>query len=153
MFGLYELRPPRKLAHVLHMISQRQRGGTYLGVLIMGILASLLVSPCVSAPLVGALAYISQTGNVVLGGLALFCLGLGMGLPLLLIGASGGKLLPKSGQWMQSVKIFFGFLLLAVAIDLLDRILPAFATMLLWSLLTLIFWCVDYHYPTNPFAF
>ena len=99
----------------------------------MGSLSSLVVSPCVSAPLAGALIYISTTGDAVLGGLALLTLGLGMGVPLIVIGASGGHLLPKAGVWMNSVKAVFGVGLLAVAIWLLERVIPAGATLALWA--------------------
>jgi thiol:disulfide interchange protein DsbD len=104
----------------------------------MGILSTLIVGPCVAAPLAGVLIYIGQTGDAVLGGLALFSLGLGMGIPLLIIGVSAGKLLPKAGHWMEPIKYFFGVLLLAVAIWLVERILPASITLLLWASLFII---------------
>lgn len=125
MFGFYELRLPNALQSRLHNLSQQQQGGTYLSVAIIGILSSLIVSPCVSAPLAGALVYISSTGDPLLGGLALLALGLGMGIPLLLIGTFGADILPKAGQWMNQVKVFFGVLLLGVAIWMVERILPA----------------------------
>lgn len=103
LFGLYDLQLPANLQQKLINLSNRQRGGQYVGVMIMGGLATLIVSPCVSAPLVGALGYIGQTGDAVLGGLALFMLGLGMGLPLLVIGTSAGKLLPKAGRWLELI--------------------------------------------------
>jgi thiol:disulfide interchange protein DsbD len=106
-------------------------------VVIMGALSSLVVSPCVSAPLAGALIYISTTGDAVLGGAALLSLGLGMGVPLLVIGASGGHLLPRAGAWMESVKAVFGVGLLAVAIWLLERVVPAPATLALWAALAI----------------
>jgi thiol:disulfide interchange protein DsbD len=101
----------------------------------MGLLSALIVGPCVAPPLFGALIYISQTGDAVLGGVALFALSLGMGAPLIAIGTSAGKLLPRAGAWMDAVKAVFGVLLLAVAVLLLERILPASVTMLLWGLL------------------
>lgn len=124
LFGLYELRLPNAIQQRVMALSQKQRGGTYVGVAVMGCLATLVVSPCVSAPLVGALGYISSTGDMRLGGSALFSMGLGMGLPLLIIGTYGTRLLPKAGKWMQGTKIIFGVLLLAVAVSLLWRIIP-----------------------------
>ena len=125
LFGLYELQLPYALRNRLNSISERQQGGTYLGVAAMGFLSTLIASPCVSAPLVGALSYISTTGNAGVGGLALFALGLGMGMPLLIIGTSGGKLLPKAGRWMKTIKIILGVLLLGLAILFLSRLLPS----------------------------
>ncbi len=133
LFGFYELRLPNKLHQHLHRMSERQRGGTYIGVAIMGVLSALIVSPCVTAPLVGALAYISTTGNAALGGGALFALALGMGVPLLLIGTFEGKLIPKAGNWMETIKAIFGVLMLAVAIWMLERILPGPVLLLLWA--------------------
>ena len=104
----------------------------------MGALSALIVGPCVAAPLAGALIYIGQTGDALLGGLALFSLGLGMGLPLLVIGASAGKLLPRAGGWMNAVKAVFGVGLLGIAIWLLERVLPPAVTLLLWALLLII---------------
>jgi thiol:disulfide interchange protein DsbD len=101
----------------------------------MGSLSTLILSPCVTAPLIGALGYIAHTGNIFLGSAALFFLGLGMGMPLLLIGTSAGKWLPKAGQWMNAVKAFFGVLMLAVALFLLERVLPATLVMALWAAL------------------
>ena len=103
----------------------------------MGALSALVVSPCVSAPLVGALIYLSTTGDAVLGGGALLALGLGMGVPLLVIGASGGHLLPKAGGWMNAVKAVFGVGLLAVAVWLLERVVPAAVTLALWAALAI----------------
>ena len=104
----------------------------------MGALSALIVGPCVAAPLAGALIFIGQTGDALLGGLALFALGLGMGLPLLVIGSSAGKLLPRAGDWMNAVKAGFGVGLLGIAIWLLDRILPSAVTLLLWALLLIL---------------
>lgn len=138
MFGFYELQLPRFLHHRLHHYHQKQSGGSYVSVAIMGCLATLIASPCVSAPLVGALSYISSTGNAVLGGVALFALGLGMGIPLLILGTSGGKFLPKSGAWMVKIKAVFGVLLIAVAILMLGRILPGPVNLLLWGAFAII---------------
>ncbi len=138
MFGFYDLQMPASIQSKLTAISNRQEGGKFASAAIMGLLSALIVGPCVTAPLIGALIYIGQTGNAVLGGAALFSLSLGMGAPLLLIGASAGTLLPKAGAWMDSVKAVFGVLLLGVAIWLLERVLPATVTMLLWSLLLIV---------------
>lgn len=137
MFGLYELRLPNAIESRIHDLSQKQRGGTYIGVALIGMLSSLVVSPCVTAPLAGALVYISSTGDPFLGGTALMSLGLGMGVPLLLIGTFGAQILPKTGQWMNQVKVFFGVLLLAIAIWMVERILPAPATLALTALLAI----------------
>lgn len=135
MFGFYDLQLPSSLQSKLAELSNKQEGGTLAGVAIMGLLSALIVGPCVAPPLFGALIYISQTGDAVLGGVALFALSLGMGAPLIAIGTSAGKLLPRAGAWMDAVKAVFGVLLLAVAIVLLERILPAAVAMLLWGLL------------------
>ncbi len=135
MFGFYELQLPSGLQSRLAEFSNRQQQGTLLGVAIMGVLSALIVGPCVAPPLFGALIYIGQTGDALLGGLALFSLSLGMGAPLLAIGTSAGRLLPRAGAWMESVKAVFGVLLLGVAILMLERILPAAVAMLLWGLL------------------
>jgi thiol:disulfide interchange protein DsbD len=137
MFGLYELRLPRVLQDTLDAVASRQKGGRHLSVAVMGGLSALVVSPCVSAPLAAALIYLSSTGDAALGGSALLALGLGMGTPLVLIGASGGHLLPRAGAWMDSVKAVFGVLLLGVAIWLLERIVPAATALLLWSSLAI----------------
>lgn len=135
MFGLYELQLPERLRDRLNELNQSQQGGEYLGVATMGVVSSLVVSPCVSAPLAGALVYISSTGDALLGGTALLALGLGMGIPLLVIGSSGADLLPRAGSWMNSIKVIFGVMLLGVAIWLLERILPGPVTLLLWAAL------------------
>jgi thiol:disulfide interchange protein DsbD len=135
LFDVYQLQLPATIQHKLTYLSHRQRSGSYIGVAIMGILATLIVSPCVSAPLVGALSYISQTGNLYLGGTALFSLGLGIGLPLLIIGTSAGKLLPKAGHWLTTIKKTFGFMLLGMAIWLLARIYPHWLINTLWGIL------------------
>lgn len=133
MFGFYELQMPQSLQSKLAQATNRIRGGRALGVFAMGALSALIVGPCVAAPLAGALLYIGQTGDVALGGSALFALALGMGAPLIVIGTSAGALLPKAGPWMQAVEHFFGVLLLAVAIWLLTPVLPAVAVMLAWA--------------------
>ncbi|HGG59177.1 MAG TPA: protein-disulfide reductase DsbD, partial [Gammaproteobacteria bacterium] len=138
MFGFYELQMPASIQSKLTAISNNQEGGKFLSAAIMGLLSALIVGPCVTAPLIGALIYIGQTGDAVLGGMALFALSIGMGAPLLLIGASAGTLLPKAGAWMEAVKGIFGVMLLGVAIWLLERILPAPASMLLWALLLIV---------------
>lgn len=137
MFGLYELQLPASLQHRLTTISNRQTGGSHWGVAIMGMLSALIVGPCVAAPLAGALIYIGQTGDALLGGAALFFLSLGMGFPLLIIGTSAGQWLPRAGAWMEKVRVLFGFLLLAVAILLVERALPPWIALLLWATLLL----------------
>jgi thiol:disulfide interchange protein DsbD len=138
MFDFYHLEMPKSLQAKLHNSSEKHRDGSLWGAAIMGSLSSLIVGPCVAAPLAGALIYIGQTGDAVLGGSALFTMGLGMGVPLLLLGASAGKLLPKAGGWLNSTKAVFGVIMLAVAVWMLDRILPAPVTMLLWAMLLII---------------
>lgn len=138
MFGFYELQMPSALQSRLTEISNRQQGGTLVGVAIMGFLSALIVGPCVAAPLAGALIYIGQTGDAVLGGAALFALSLGMGAPLIAIGTSAGKLLPRAGGWMDAIKAVFGVLLLAVAIWMLERVIPPTVTMLLWAILLIV---------------
>ncbi len=138
MFGFYHLELPKSLQAKLHNSSDKHRDGSYLGAGIMGALSSLIVGPCVAAPLAGALIYIGQTGDAILGGSALFMMGLGMGFPLLIIGTSAGKLLPKAGHWLNSTKIIFGVIMLAMALWMLARILPASITMLLWAMLLII---------------
>lgn len=133
MFGFYEFKLPSAWQAKIAGPSGMPRGGHYLGAAIMGCLSTLILSPCVTAPLIGVLTYIAQTGNVFLGSLTLFILSLGMGTPLLLIGTSAGKWLPESGAWMNVVKAFFGILFIAVAIFLMSRILPAGVTMALWA--------------------
>jgi thiol:disulfide interchange protein DsbD len=135
MFGFYELQLPSGLQTRLAALSNRQRGGTLAGVAVMGLLSALIVSPCIAPPLAGALIFIGQTGNAVFGGAALFALSLGMGAPLILIGTSAGKLLPRAGAWMDVVKAVFGVLLLGVAIALIERIVPTAVAMVMWALL------------------
>lgn len=131
MFNVYDLRLPMSWQATIARLTRSQSGGHYIGAAIMGALSILILSPCVTAPLIGALSYIADQGSISLGVLALFFLGLGMGTPLLLIGTSAGKILPKAGAWMNQVKTFFGILLLGVAIYLLDRILPHMIIMIL----------------------
>ena len=138
MFGFYELQLPSSLQSRLSTTSNRLKGGTVTGVFLMGVLSAVIVGPCVAAPLAGALLYISQSRDMVLGGTALFAMAIGMGLPLLVIGASAGALLPKAGAWMQSVKNLFGVLLLAAAIWILSPVIPAVAHMLLWAALLIV---------------
>ena len=135
MFGLYDLRLPHALQHRLHATHGRLKGGRLVPVAVMGVLSAVIVSPCVSAPLAGALLEISRSGDMVLGGTALFAMALGMGVPLILVGLSEGALLPRAGAWMVAVKKFFGLMLLAVAIWILSPVLPPLASMLAWSLL------------------
>jgi len=138
MFGFYELQLPSFIQSRVTELSHKQKGGTLTGAAAMGALSALIVGPCMAAPLAGALIYIGQTGDAVLGGLALFAMGLGMGVPLLAVGLSAGKLLPRAGVWMNSVKAVSGVAMLAVAVWLLDRVLPASATLFLWALLLII---------------
>ena len=138
MFGFYNLEVPASIQAKLRILSNNQKHGSIVGAAIMGCLSTLIVGPCVAAPLAGALIYIGQTGDATLGGLALFALGMGMGAPLLLIGVSAGKLLPKAGPWMNVTKTVFGVGLLVVAIWLMERILPITVTMVLWALLLII---------------
>jgi thiol:disulfide interchange protein DsbD len=132
MFGLYSLQLPSSLQTRLSGLSNRQQGGSVVGVTIMGMISGLVCSPCTTAPLSGALIYVAQSGDLWLGGAALYALSLGMGLPLLLLGTSGGKLLPKAGAWMDVIKQLFGFALLAVPILLLSRLLSDQVATLLW---------------------
>ncbi|HEN8802150.1 TPA: protein-disulfide reductase DsbD [Pseudomonas putida] len=131
MFGLFELKLPQALSTRLDSVASRTKGGSLLGAAVLGVLSSLLVSPCVSAPLAGALLYISASGDAVGGALKLFALGLGMGAPLLLIATGGAAWLPKSGPWLNTVKNAIGVLLLGLAIGLLSRVLPGPVTLLL----------------------
>ncbi|MCG8487378.1 MAG: protein-disulfide reductase DsbD [Chromatiales bacterium] len=138
MFGFYDLQLPSSLQSRLTEVSNKQQGGSLAGVAIMGFLSALIVGPCVAPPLAGALIYIGQTGDALLGGLALFALSMGMGAPLIAIGTSAGKLLPRAGSWMDAVKAVFGVALLGVAIVMLERIIPAEVAMLLWGILLII---------------
>ena len=135
MFGLFELRLPQFLSSRLDRLAGNAKGGSFMGAALLGTVSSLLVSPCVSAPLAGALLYISASGDALGGGLKLFALGLGMGAPLVLFATGGGALLPKSGPWMVTVRNVFGVLLLAVAVWMLERVLPGPLALALWGLL------------------
>lgn len=135
MFGFYEFQLPQAWQAKIAGSSRNHRGGHYIGAAIMGCLSTLILSPCVTAPLIGVLTYIAQSHDVLLGSLTLFVLSLGMGTPLLLIGTSAGKLLPKAGSWMNAIKAFFGIILLGVAIYLISRIVPAHVTLFLWACL------------------
>jgi len=139
MFGFYELQLPSALQSRLAVTTNKLHGGHFASVFVMGALSALIVGPCVAAPLAGALLYIGQSGDGVLGGSALFAMALGMGVPLLAVGASAGALLPKAGPWMETVKRFFGMVLLGVAIYLVSPLLPAVAYMLAWAVLLIIF--------------
>jgi thioredoxin:protein disulfide reductase len=131
MFGVFQLEVPRMIQERVALASRGLHGGTMAGAALMGALSSLIVGPCVAAPLAGVLIYIGESGDAVLGGIALFALGLGMGVPLLLIGLSAGKLLPKAGSWMEGVTRIFGVGMVATALWLLGRVLPGEAMMLL----------------------
>ncbi len=135
MFGGFQVQIPSFIQTKIMAISSRQQGGRLLGAVMMGILSALAIGPCVTAPLAGTLIYIGQTGDPYLGGMALFALGIGMGIPLIIIGTYAGKLLPRAGAWMNITKVIFGIGLLAVAVWLLSRIIPTAATLALWSLL------------------
>lgn len=135
MFGFYDVQLPSALQSRLAVTTNRLHGGHFAGVFGMGALSALIVGPCVAAPLAGALLYISQSRDVVLGGTALFAMALGMGVPLLVVGASAGALVPKAGPWMESIKRFFGVLLLGVAIYLVAPFLPIAVEMLAWAAL------------------
>ena len=138
MFGLYQLQLPSAVQNKLSQLSRHQKHGSLLGSAIMGALSTLIVGPCVAAPLAGVLIYIGQTGDAVLGAFALFSLGLGMGIPLIIIGMSAGRLLPKAGHWMEPIKYLFGVILIALAIWLMERILPDAVVLILWACLLII---------------
>lgn len=133
MFGFYELQLPAALQTRMAAMSNRQQSGTWLGAGAMGMFSALIVGPCVAAPLAAALIVIGATGDPVRGGAALFALSLGMGAPLLAFGASAGKLLPRAGAWMETIKNLFGLLLLGVAVWMLERIVPPPAALAMWA--------------------
>lgn len=147
MFGIFNLALPSSWQNKLNQLSSNQKGGSYVGVLVMGAISGLVASPCTTAPLTGALLYISQSGDILLGASALYALSLGMGLPLLVLGSSGGKLLPKAGNWMNVIKNIFGLLLLAVPIFLLERFLPVVVIEIMWVILILS--AAGYFYTVN----
>jgi len=153
MFGFYELQLPSSLQSKIADEANQQQGGSLHGVALMGSLSAIIVGPCVAAPLAGALLYIARTGDAVLGGVALFIMALGMGLPLLLIGTSARHLLPRPGPWMEAIKQFFGVLLLGVAIWLVSPVIPVLVQMLAWAAL-LIFSAIYLHAldPLPPHA-
>ncbi|CAK0751364.1 Thiol:disulfide interchange protein DsbD [Gammaproteobacteria bacterium] len=138
MFGLYELQLPAYFQTHLTVLANHQKGGTFVGVAVMGFLSALIVGPCVAPPLAGVLIYIGRSGDALLGGLTLFSMSMGMGAPLLLIGTTEGRWLPRAGAWMSTVKAIFGVLLLAVALEMLERILPTVATLFLWGTLYIV---------------
>jgi thiol:disulfide interchange protein DsbD len=138
LFTGRDLRLPQKWTHKMTQLSEHQPRGHFFGVALIGALSALIVSPCVSAPLVGALAYISQTHNLWLGGAALFCLSLGMGLPLIVFNTFGAHYIPKTGPWMLAVKKCFAFIFLGMAIWLASRLLPSFFVLFLWGILLLL---------------
>lgn len=133
MFGFYELKLPDTLVAKVSSVGGNKGG--YIGVAIMGFLSALIVGPCVAAPLAGALVYIGQTGDALLGGMALFSMSIGMGLPLIVVGVSAGKFMPKPGMWMTMVSAVFGVMMLGVAIWMLERIVDEYITMLLYAIL------------------
>jgi thiol:disulfide interchange protein DsbD len=138
MFGLYELQLPSGVQSWLAERSNSFRGGQTLGVFLMGVLSALIVGPCVAPPLAGALLFIAERGEVALGGSALFAMALGMGVPLVGVGVSAGHFMPKAGPWMDSVKHFFGVVLLGVAIWVLSPVLPVVVQMVAWGALFVI---------------
>lgn len=137
MFGVYELQMPASIQASLSRASGQQSSGKFVGVFVMGAISALIVGPCVAAPLAGALLYISQTRDVVIGGSALFAMAVGMSVPLLLVGVSAGTLLPRAGTWMQSVKFFFGVLMLGLALWIVTPVIPGWVPMVGWAALGL----------------
>jgi thiol:disulfide interchange protein DsbD len=138
MFGLFDLKVPAALETRLAGISGRQKSGSFVGTAVMGALSALVVTACVAPPMVAALAVIGQTGDIARGALALFAMAIGMGAPLLLVGVAGGRFLPHAGAWMTTVKSLFGVLFLAVAVWMLERVLPGSLTLALWALLVIV---------------
>ncbi len=138
LLDFYTLQLPARWQNAVTNLSARQQGGQYLSVALMGICATLVLSPCVTPPLIGALTFIGQTGDVLLGGSALFTLGLGIGTPLLIAGTVGGHYLPKAGAWMQDIKKVMGLILIALAIYVLDRIMPGYLTLILFGCLAIV---------------
>ncbi|NTW68651.1 MAG: protein-disulfide reductase DsbD [Chlorobiaceae bacterium] len=138
MFDVYQLQMPASIQNKLNKTSGNLKGGRFVGVFLMGSLSALIVGPCVAAPLAGTLVYISQTKDVVIGGLALFSMAMGMSVPLLLVGLSAGSLLPRAGAWMIGVKYVFGLLLIAVAIWMVSPVIPAPVVMIAWGAFTIL---------------
>jgi thiol:disulfide interchange protein DsbD len=137
MFGVFNLSLPEKWQNKVNNLSNKQQGGSIKGAALMGLLSGLVASPCTTAPLTAALLYVAQSGDLALGALTLYILSMGMGLPLLILGSTGGKFLPKAGAWMDVVKASFGFLLLAVPVWLLSRFLPAYVVVIAATLVLL----------------
>lgn len=147
MFGAYELQLPSSWQEKLNSFSNKQKSGNYFGVLMMGAISGLVASPCTTAPLTGILLYIAQSGDLLLGFSALYALSLGMGIPLILFGITGGKLLPKAGHWMNIVKVTFGFMMLSVALMFIERLVTHIWTDIAWSALGLVMF--TYFYVMN----
>jgi thiol:disulfide interchange protein DsbD len=157
MFGVYQLQVPGSIQTKLTQASEKQAGGKLFGVFIMGAISALIVGPCVAAPLAGALLYISQTRDVVVGGSALFAMAVGMSVPLLLVGVSAGSFLPRAGAWMESVKRFFGVLMLGLALWIVSPVIPAAAQMLGWAALGIgygayLMWAQRHGWVTKAFG-
>lgn len=138
MFGFYELQLPAGMRNKLTNVSNNQESGTLMGASAMGVLSALVVSPCVTVPVAGVLLYIAQTGDAMIGGVALYSLAVGMGIPLLLVGVGGGKLLPKAGGWMNSVKAAFGVGMIGMALYITKHLIPETLNMVLWSVLMIV---------------
>ena len=150
MFGVFTLQLPSSLQTKLSLLSQQQKAGAFGGVFLMGMIAGLVASPCTSAPLSGALLYVAQSGDLFTGAITLYLLALGMGVPLILITLFGNKILPKSGMWMETVKKLFGFVMLALPVFLISRILPDECTPRLWAMLgTAFFIWFAFQMPKN----
>lgn len=149
MFGVYTLQLPSGVQTWLNNLSNKQQGGSSAGVFAMGAISGLVCSPCTTAPLSGALLYVAQSGDLLTGGVALYALAMGMGIPLILVAVFGNKLLPKAGGWMDRVKTLFGFVLLAAPIFLLERILPEMWSTALWSALGIAAFGWLYHVKNN----
>lgn len=155
MFGAYELQLPSKWQEKLNNMSNQQKAGSYLGVFMMGVISGLVASPCTTAPLTAVLLYIAQQGDLVLGFSALYALSLGMGIPLIIFGVTGGKLLPKAGNWMNIVKVTFGFMMLVVALTFVERMVLSVWTEFAWAALGLAmfsyFYVMNLNSPTTLF--
>ncbi|GAB5380144.1 MAG: protein-disulfide reductase DsbD [Aliiglaciecola sp.] len=147
MFGAYELQLPAKWQEKLNGLSNQQKSGSYVGVFMMGVISGLVASPCTTAPLTGILLYIAEQGDLVLGFFALYALSLGMGIPLIAFGVTGGKLLPKAGNWMNVVKVTFGFMMLIVALFFFERMVVSAWTEFLWAAIGLVMF--TYFYVMN----
>ncbi len=153
MFGAYILQLPSNIQTWLNNLSNKQQGGNNSGVFAMGAISGLVCSPCTTAPLSGALLYVAQSGDLLTGGITLYALALGMGVPLIAVAVFGNKLLPRAGHWMDRVKVLFGFILLAAPIFLLERILPALWIQIMWSVLGLTTFGWLYHAKNSlPFG-